>query len=124
MSIAQRHTDCYLALQELCKDAKNSALYHNDLLEEFDKYCLWASNVGAGHSGKTYKLSLDYRLREASFYKDQVRYNFLLNAERTLLSAVSAQAGRVNDTTESTLLHKSPYGHRALITSSNGDMVL
>lgn len=114
MSIAQRHTDCYSALQELCKSANGSGLYHHDLLEEFDKYCLWAGNVGAGHSGKTYKLSLDYRLREASFYKDQVPYTFFLNVEGTLLSAVGAQAACRNDTTESTLLHKSPYGQEAL----------
>lgn len=40
--------------------------------ESFDKYKLWAGNVGAAHAGKNYQISLDYRLREASFFKTQV----------------------------------------------------
>ncbi|OKL55591.1 hypothetical protein UA08_09131 [Talaromyces atroroseus] len=70
MSIAKIHNECYLAFEELCNAAQKSERYH-ELLDEFDKYCLWAGNVGAAHSGKTEKLSLDYRLREASSYKDQ-----------------------------------------------------
>ena len=41
-----------------------------DLLNEFDRYRLWADNVGAGQ--KKYKLSLDYRLEDASVYRDLV----------------------------------------------------
>ncbi|KAF2672436.1 hypothetical protein BT63DRAFT_452943 [Microthyrium microscopicum] len=72
MTISERHEDCYASLGELCKIAMTSGNYHQHLTEEFDKYCLWAGNVGAAHCGKTYRLSLDYRLREASFYRDQV----------------------------------------------------
>ena len=40
--------------------------------EEFVKFKLWAGNMGAAHAGSTFELSLDYRLREASFFKQQV----------------------------------------------------
>jgi hypothetical protein len=40
------------------------------VVEEFDKYNLWAGNVGA--NSKHYETSLDYRLRDASLYKTQV----------------------------------------------------
>jgi hypothetical protein len=45
-----------------------------NVLGEFGEYKLWAGNVGAAHSGHYYQISLDYRLREASFYKTQVRW--------------------------------------------------
>ena len=80
MSIAQAHAECYRAFEELCKaPAQDSEWYRRELLDEFDKYCLWAGNVGAAHSGGTYKLSLDYRLREASTYKHQVPDDLLLS---------------------------------------------
>lgn len=41
-----------------------------EVLEEFDKYNLWAGNVGA--NSRHYETSLDYRLRDASLYKTQV----------------------------------------------------
>lgn len=74
MSIAEHHAECYAAFQELCNAAQGSDRCYNILREEFDKYVLWAGNVGAAHSGTTYTLSLDYRLREASSYRDQVLY--------------------------------------------------
>ncbi|KAF2197186.1 hypothetical protein GQ43DRAFT_219391 [Delitschia confertaspora ATCC 74209] len=37
--------------------------------EQFDKYKLWTGNIGATHSGNLYQISLDYRLREAAFFK-------------------------------------------------------
>jgi hypothetical protein len=40
----------------------------SDVVDEFDRYKVWAANVGAGHSGKSYTKSLDYRLREAKYY--------------------------------------------------------
>jgi hypothetical protein len=90
MSIAQRHNDCHFAFQKLCKVAqlKGSIQYRN-LLDEFDKYSLWAGNIGATHSGKTYKLSLDYRLREASLYKEQVPHPFPLGAEGVMRFAMN-----------------------------------
>lgn len=44
----------------------------SDVVDEFDRYKVWAANVGAGHSGKSYTKSLDYRLREANYYKQKV----------------------------------------------------
>jgi hypothetical protein len=44
----------------------------DEVLAEFDKLQLWARSVGAKHSGKKYKYSLDYRLRKAPFYHDRV----------------------------------------------------
>lgn len=45
---------------------------YKELENQFDRYKVWADNVGAGHTGRKYEYSLDYRLREASFYRDQV----------------------------------------------------
>jgi len=104
--IAQRHIGCHFAFQQLCEAAQGSKEYHHHLLDEFDKYSLWAGNVGAGYSGKTYKLSLDYRLREASFYKDQVTHTFLLIAQGT------SRHSRTNHCTDK----------EVLITSSKGNM--
>lgn len=78
MSIAQRHQECYSAFQDLCDAAQGSERHHDGFSDEFDKYTLWAGNVGAAHSGTAFKLSLDYRLREASAYKDQVSHTLLL----------------------------------------------
>ena len=109
MSIAQRHAECYLAFQELCEATQGSEQYH-DLPDEFDKYCLWAGNVGAPHSRETYKLSLDYRLREASFYKDQVCHTFLiLNVEISVRSRLSAQGASMSETYHRT--EKKPLSH-------------
>src|ERR1700733_4383257 len=44
----------------------------SDALDEFDRYKVWAANVGAAHSGASYMKSLDYRLREAQYYKEKV----------------------------------------------------
>lgn len=79
MSLAESHAECYIAFQELCEAEQGSERCHSYLLDEFDKYRLWAGNVGVAHSKETYKLSLDHRLREASFYKDQVLHIFFLN---------------------------------------------
>jgi hypothetical protein len=49
-----------------------SSALHEIVDSEFDKYKLWAANVGAMHSGEQYDLSLDYRLRESPFYRDRV----------------------------------------------------
>lgn len=43
----------------------------SEILNEFDRYRAWAENVGAAKYGSNYSLSLDYRFREAPFYKDQ-----------------------------------------------------
>ncbi|ORY06155.1 hypothetical protein BCR34DRAFT_604318 [Clohesyomyces aquaticus] len=72
-SIAQLHQDCVSKLEFLA--LSTTIPPHPDgiiLQDELDRYILWASNVGAHHHGVTYSLSLDYRLREAPFYQEQV----------------------------------------------------
>jgi hypothetical protein len=73
LSISQAHTDCvsiFLALIEASHSSHSEGL--NEAEDVFDRYKLWAGNVGAIHGTNKYNLSLDYRLREASFYKSQV----------------------------------------------------
>ncbi|KAL0261610.1 hypothetical protein SLS55_003040 [Diplodia seriata] len=70
-SLAQHHVHCYQAFTRISAEVPVSTAHHDSLQDQFDKYKLWAGNVGAAHSGKTYQLSLDYRLREAPFYKEQ-----------------------------------------------------
>ncbi|KAF2811608.1 uncharacterized protein BDZ99DRAFT_277880 [Mytilinidion resinicola] len=75
-SIAESHTTCvdlFATLLSVIKQHPTSyALLETDVQDEFDKYSIWAGNVGAAFSGQNYRRSLDYRLREASFYKEQV----------------------------------------------------
>lgn len=52
---------------------------------EFDRYKVWADNVGAGQYGTAYKRSLDYRLREAPYYKDQVSTHYLGTTRESIL---------------------------------------
>ena len=73
-AIAQAHANC-VSIFYILIGALHSSCCLEDQAEgrdAFDRYKLWAGNVGAIHSGIKYNLSLDYRLREASFYKDQV----------------------------------------------------
>jgi hypothetical protein len=77
--ISDAHEICYFSFEELIEAVQHPVRdFHQQLTvsqveDEFDKYKLWAGNVGAAHSGKRYEISLDYRLREASYYKIQVR---------------------------------------------------
>jgi hypothetical protein len=76
--ISEAHATCYFSFEELIDAIQNPVRdFHEQAplkqaQEEFEKYKLWAGNVGASHSGKRYEISLDYRLREASFYKEKV----------------------------------------------------
>lgn len=100
MSLAEHHVACYEAFQRAC--AISDGGEPSELPDQFDRYKLWAGNVGAAHSGHTYALSLDYRLREASFYKEQVtrlliilcrhlnKAAQLLSGERTPFEAFSS----------------------------------
>ncbi|EXJ71183.1 uncharacterized protein A1O5_06177 [Cladophialophora psammophila CBS 110553] len=85
--ISSLYAQCYLKFEELVqavpKDATRAASSHSshpfaNANDEFIKFKLWAGNLGAAHSGRTYELSLDYRLREASFYKQQASLTFLV----------------------------------------------
>lgn len=73
LSIAHHHRGCAASFRRLCDVAR--ARHHSsqaEFQEGFDKYSLWVGNVGAEYSGKSSRLSLDYRLREASLYRDEV----------------------------------------------------
>jgi len=73
-SIAQIHTHCVSIFIAFIGALSSSYRWddRNATQDAFDKYRLWAGNVGAMHSGTRYESSLDYRLRESSFYKHQV----------------------------------------------------
>lgn len=77
-SIAEAHFRCVDAFEALISAIRAQPAEHFahgqgfSLENVFDKYKLWSGNVGALHSGEKWKLSLDYRLREATFYKEQV----------------------------------------------------
>ncbi|KIW71690.1 hypothetical protein PV04_03825 [Phialophora macrospora] len=79
--ISSLYAQCYLKFEELVqsvpKDAIRTASSPSshpfaNANDEFIRFKLWGGNLGAAHSGRTYELSLDYRLREASLYKQQV----------------------------------------------------
>jgi hypothetical protein len=81
-SIAEAHHSCVDAFERLIAAtlghmAGPRILNTHDLDKQaiqnaYDKYKLWAGNVGAMYHGQHWKKSLDYRLREASFYRIQV----------------------------------------------------
>ena len=67
--ISDRHGQLARAFNELKAELQTQTRF------KFDRYRVWAENVGAAKSESNYGLSLDYRLREAPFYKDQASNN-------------------------------------------------
>ncbi|CAN9476747.1 unnamed protein product [Alternaria alternata] len=57
--------------QTMPADIKRADIKRADIKEEFDRYKIWAGSVGATQLGKHDETLLEYRLREASFLKDQ-----------------------------------------------------
>ena len=83
-SIRFWHDKCYETFQRLSEAFENSDEHWVDLprpaLEDFfGRFNVWAGNIGAGQQGR---VSLDFRLREASEIKDHVisTLRFLLQA--------------------------------------------
>ncbi|KAF2733577.1 hypothetical protein EJ04DRAFT_577514 [Polyplosphaeria fusca] len=73
--LSHSHSRCIDAFNDACEvlqSHKASDDSETGLLHAFDKYRLWAGNMGTMHKGPDYRKSLDYRLREASFYRLQV----------------------------------------------------
>jgi hypothetical protein len=76
--ISNAHIACFSAFEELIDAIQHPVrdfgdqLPLNEVQDEFGKYKIWAGNVGAAHCGNFYEISLDYRLREASFLKSQI----------------------------------------------------
>lgn len=79
--ISSVYAQVHLRFQQLVDTIRDKSLVadrHEELKQfedEFAKFKLWGGNLGAAHSGKTYEISLDYRLQEAQFYKTQVSMN-------------------------------------------------
>ncbi|PVH87161.1 hypothetical protein DL98DRAFT_581881 [Cadophora sp. DSE1049] len=77
-SISSHHRRCFEDFERVLSllDAPSHLFQQHissiDVFNEFDRYKLWCSNVGAAHDGRNYRLSLDYRLREAPSYKEQI----------------------------------------------------
>ncbi|KAH6679400.1 hypothetical protein B0J14DRAFT_296811 [Halenospora varia] len=87
--ISACHAECVQSFEEALATIRNPS--HNltgprlssIVQNESSRYNVWAGNVGAPHHGRTYRLSLDYRLKDASFYRDRV-VELLLDLESTL----------------------------------------
>lgn len=74
--ISDHHRQLALSFDELKAELQVPTSFDNqlsvkDILNDIDRYQVWADNVGASKYGNNYNLSLDYRFREAPFYKDQ-----------------------------------------------------
>lgn len=87
-SISASYETCRLSFQKLIlalqKPARDFS-EHMNIATVRDKHGLfevWAGNVGARHDSKS-RVSLDYRLREASFYRERV-LSLLQDLNRTL----------------------------------------
>lgn len=83
-SIRFWHHSCYNAFitlgQALDQNTADKADFsQEDFIDLFGRFKVWADNIGAGQQGRA---SLDYRLREASNYRDVVTQNlrYLLKA--------------------------------------------
>lgn len=77
-AIALYHRQCYENFVQILANLRPSrhrfqdSISFADVSNELDRYKLWSGNVGAAHDGPNYRLSLDYRLREAPPYKEQI----------------------------------------------------
>ncbi|KAE9375902.1 hypothetical protein N431DRAFT_481107 [Stipitochalara longipes BDJ] len=97
--ISTQHSKCYTSFQGLTDwlerqsfdfgEGERCGPARREVQEQLIKYRVWAGNVGAFHTGPRYRMSLDYRLREAPFYKDQI-LNLLDSLENTLRKAKSS----------------------------------
>ena len=80
--ISEYHDKCFWSFTALATAVKLPVRNYGDqikpweVMNEFDRYKIWAGNVGAMHRGRRYQISLDYRLSEANFYKQQVCQRF------------------------------------------------
>ena len=132
--ISETYAQCYLKFDEFIHAIPNGVTRAGaphpfaNANDEFVKFKLWAGNLGAAHSGRTYELSLDYRLREASFYKQQVSVSyFLLQVEwplfDTILKAMclSLKPRKVLQVLTALGVETSPYLRKSYRTSAVPD---
>ena len=75
--ISQYHRLCEESFQDLLRTlaapvrAFEEELDINVATKIYGRYKVWVGNIGAAHQPQK-RISLDYRLRDASFYKDRV----------------------------------------------------
>ena len=75
--IVYYHDKCDKSFQDLISTLAAPARDFGDQISTagvtkvYGRYKVWAGNVGASH-GPEKRISLDHRLRDASFYRDQV----------------------------------------------------
>jgi len=77
--IYENHLNCLDIFEKVIKSIGTGTgespnqLPQEEVLEEFDRYKLWAGNTGAANTGAAnWTISLDFRLQEAEFLKNQV----------------------------------------------------
>lgn len=110
----EAHTKCHAGFQRLLAYLERSPNQSEleiavfDIRNELDKYRVWAGNVGAVHSGARYQISLDYRLRQSTFYQQQVT-KVLGSLERALIRTLTFLEG------EEISLEQQPKSFRSLI---------
>ncbi|KAF2422210.1 hypothetical protein EJ08DRAFT_484631 [Tothia fuscella] len=96
-SIKDCHDMCEDSFQGLINSSYNSARDYSAILspsftqEEFGRFRVWTGNVGA-HIDPERRISLDYRLREAKFYRDKIIHH-LLDLQETLQSSIELVNG-------------------------------
>ncbi|KAL9580521.1 MAG: hypothetical protein Q9212_004443 [Teloschistes hypoglaucus] len=100
-SIRFWHHSCYNAFialgQALDQNTADEADFsQEDFIDLFGRFNVWADNIGAGQQGRA---SLDYRLREASNYREVVMQNlrYLLKALNDVTSIVSGEKQPVDE---------------------------
>ena len=122
--ISNINTKCYEAFDNLGKAIQHlpaqfeGQITSRLLTEFFDRYRLWAGNVGIGHTNHKHQLSLDYRLREASWLKSQVielvsrlRDNLERIAQILREERIPFEDHAIASKISSTLLPDSKYHH-------------
>ena len=69
--IALHYADCKYSFSKLFKklETSNDQAIARRFLDEFERFRVWAGNAGAHRTGK---VSLDYRLREASHIHEEL----------------------------------------------------
>ncbi|KAK0645392.1 hypothetical protein B0T16DRAFT_373332 [Cercophora newfieldiana] len=100
--IYENHVECLklftkvagsIRTQTATRKSPNEHPLDDIILEELDRYKLWAGNTGAANTGGNWTISLDYRLQEAEFLKDQV-IRLLQSLSRSLARALSLVNGK------------------------------
>lgn len=69
MAVAKGVSVCLSAFLKLSASTANEEAISPQIIDEFGRFKIWASNIGAHRSGRS---SLDYRLRDASHIQKRV----------------------------------------------------